>query len=415
MLIGVEQICSAWTAYAGKRIKLVDLRAWFGCWELAARRCRLMPKRRARYQTDELHRLIGGAGGRHLGASLRRLENAGLLSWTSDKLDFCPVAAGTDNPELHRMMAEITNNRRRVPVPRRIVRLIAEGASRVLIATILAHLVRCLYARRTGCNARGTCKASWTADVFGVDVRNVKAARKHLVRLGWLIAGHAPQWRLNRFGAVMAINLDWGSSQLGQVEQKTSLHDSPPRTAPIGTRSPLPESDRKLLPEYKNQKPASGGPDGVVKEGGGEKPKHPPCWERLIAQDLHCPKRLLALFRQAVKRNLVSDSEAARLAFVAAAEHARMVARRNPCGLFRTVVERGLWGFVTQTAEDSARARLGSLIDTTAPQRAVLTTARPIGETVRGLLATIIGKGGSTESTHTKDCSIAGALCRMAG
>ena len=71
-------------------------------------------------------------------------------------------------------------------VPRRILRLLAGGARPALIATTLGTLLRCLSRRRSGWVGRGRVKASWIADVFGVDLRGVKAARLELVALGWL-------------------------------------------------------------------------------------------------------------------------------------------------------------------------------------------------------------------------------------
>ena len=96
-----------------------------------------------------------------------------------------------------------------MPVPRRILRLLAGGARPALIATILGHLLRCLYLKSGKCSARGRVKASWIAETFGVGLRRVKEARQELIAMGWLIPLEAGQWELNRWGAHVRINLDW--------------------------------------------------------------------------------------------------------------------------------------------------------------------------------------------------------------
>ena len=102
------------------------------------------------------------------------------------------------------MHQAITNNRRRVPVPRQAVRLIAGGAKASVIATMLGHLIRCLYYRDQHCRSGGWCKASWIAEVFGINLRSVKAARKHLVEIGWLQTFPTPQRLCNRWGHLYA-------------------------------------------------------------------------------------------------------------------------------------------------------------------------------------------------------------------
>src|SRR5262249_24084758 len=68
--------------------------------------------------------------------------------------------------------------------------------------------------------------------------------------------------------------------------------------------------------------------------------------------------RLLDLYDQAVGQGLVPASEWGRLRFVAAAEHARIIGTRNPCGLFVRLVRGGLFHFATQDDETSAGVRL---------------------------------------------------------
>ena len=83
-----------------------------------------------------------------------------------------------------------------------------------------------------------------------------------------------------------------------------------------------------------------------------------PALNDVRVEDLKDTGRLLVLYDEAVLRGLVGGSEAGRLKFVAAAEHAKAVGTVNPCGLFARLVARGWWHFATQDDEDAASSRL---------------------------------------------------------
>src|SRR5205085_422562 len=100
-----------------------------------------------RFAFDELQGLTG-LSPRRLGESVRRLEAAGMLSWSESAIAFPASPEDVPLPDrdaFGRFLDRIPNHRRRVPVPRRILRLLAGGARPALIATILGHLIRCLY------------------------------------------------------------------------------------------------------------------------------------------------------------------------------------------------------------------------------------------------------------------------------
>src|SRR5262249_19073500 len=63
-----------------------------------------------------------------------------------------------------------------------------------------------------------------------------------------------------------------------------------------------------------------------------------PDFRNVLPEDLKDTGRLLELYEQAVGQGLVTASEWNRLRFVAAAEHARIIGTRNPCGLFVRLV-----------------------------------------------------------------------------
>ena len=247
VFLAVRQLCLIWSAYRIRHIQLMDLRAWFACHEMVAKRCQLTTGQIPTYTLDELHRLVGGAGGQYLRASLRRLEALGLLSWSSAIITFATSPANLqglmDHAEVAAMLQALPNPHRCVPVPRQTLRLIAGGCRSAVIATILGHLFRCLYYRNGQCHSGGLCKATWIADVFGLHVRNIKAARKHLATIGWLQQHPTPQRVLNRWGVSVVVNLTWDRTTVnaaGHAPRKVTT--SHPRRPPSPHQQALPRT-----------------------------------------------------------------------------------------------------------------------------------------------------------------------------
>ena len=351
--VSVVELASAWWAYSEKLIRIADLRAWFACQEATARRSNGKGGDAPQFGLDEIRGLTGVPVSK-LRGSIGRLEAAGLLAWSESALSF---GDGHDLGDgFAAFLAGLPNNARRVPVPRRILRLIAGGSRPALIACILGHLLRCLYYRKGSVEPQGRCKASWIAQAFGVSLRRVKEARAELLRLGWLLPEEAPQWALNRWGAWVSINLDWHrldgiSESSGEPKSAPPRADSVPKLAPpVPDKEPLRERD-------KNQKPASGGPSGFSNSDG-QGGENPPTLRDVVPADLRDTGRLLKLYAEAVRLGLVGDSESERFKFVAAAEHARVVGTKNPSGLFVRFVRGKLWDFLTHDDEDAANRRL---------------------------------------------------------
>lgn len=341
VLIRAGAILSAWAALRAKIIRLLDLRVWLACHELVARRTAAQRAVRARYGLDELQRLVGGVGGKRLEHSVRRLEACGLLHWTADEISF-PDGRAADSE------ADMVSLKRLVPFPRRLLRFVAGGATRVMTATILGHLLRCAFYRRGLCTSDGACKASWIAKAFGVDERNVKKARARLIDLGWIVRVGSHQWRMNRWGGRFCIDLSWSPS----VRQERKW---PPQQAISTCESPPPESNQNPLREYVHQKPASCGPTGVSR--GLAKPTQPSL-RHIQAEDLQDTFRLRRLHDEACNSDLAKRGEAGLLDFVALAEHARVYATGNPCGLFAALLRGQRWHFITHADETRARAQL---------------------------------------------------------
>lgn len=372
--VSATGLLACWWSYKERLLEFRDVRVWLACHELAARRAWVGKGRAPRFTVEELSRLVGGVGGEHVRASLRRLESTQLLRWSETSIRFL-TAIDPLPSEAQSFIAAVQNHRRKIPFPRRLLRFLASTRKPVLLATALGHVLRCLYYRRGRCSPSGLCKASWVATVFGVDERNVKAARQELESLGVLIREPSTQLRMNRYGLTVRLNLAWSPPP--------SSRETPPRPALSTTQSPRPrETGISSSGRSENQKPGPAGPSGVrTRTGRG------PRLSSVTAEDLRDTTRLMALHREAAQKGHVGTSEAERLKFIAAAEHA-LSCGRNPAGLFASIVRRGLWDFVTLRDEDRARKRLREIPAAPRPSRPrlELPPSSESPETVRALI-----------------------------
>jgi hypothetical protein len=355
LFVTVTQLSMVWWAYQQRCIQLKDLRVWFAALELVARRCGLNDNQTPHYGFEELRKLVAGRGGER--ASVARLEQVGLLHWDTTHITFARAPSDlrvSDLSSLFAMLSRIQNNQRKVPVPRQVVRFIASPSKRCVIATILGHLLRALYYRSHECVSGGFCKASWVADVFNIDVRNVKAARTFLARaLGLLEIVPTPQSLLNRYGQRVLINLTWNGSAVDKSAE--APRELPPPEPRISTGLPPLTENKKPLREQEHQNPARGGNrSGFLDKERGKAPT----LTHIVPEDLRDTSRLLSLFEQAQAQGFIGGSESEQLTFVATAERARVRAIDNPPGLFAELVRRRLWHFVTQDDEDRAHTRL---------------------------------------------------------
>jgi len=393
--ISIVQLCAVWATYHAKLIGPFDLQVWFAAQEMVARRCLAIKRgQRIAYTITELHELTEREGG---AASLKRLAHYGLLTWTADTIAFPlnPHLAGQQT-RLSDMLELVRNCKRQVPVPRRMLRFLARGCSRVMVATVLGHLFRCLYYRKGECHPAGLCKASWVAEVFGVSERAVKTARQGLEALGWLERIEIKQWVRNRYGQKMAINLYWEVPAPYQP-----VAESTPKIAPLplpfSPEIAPPDSNRKLPTENENnQKPVGSVPPGVLtalfteereRMRNGTAPTQPvervvmcsssasdkqkqgvaprptpvlaaPSLTNVVLEDLRDTERLFALYLQAIAATLLGKSEAEQLAFFALAQHVLAYKPTNPGGLFRQLLTRKQFQVITQEEEDAAVRRL---------------------------------------------------------
>jgi hypothetical protein len=338
--ISSTSLLAVWEAYKRAQIRMVDLRTWFGCFELVARRCGLQNGRHAHYSLNELALVVGDA--RVVGA-VRRLEAAGLLRWRADGIDL--TMAEPDGA----VSSDTTLRRRPVPVPRRLIRFLAKGTSRATLATVLGHLLTCLWYRQGECVSGGRCKASWIARRFGVDVRNVKAARKRLLALGWLEAIPTDQISLNRWGMGIVWNMGF----------HVKHNESSPPMAAAAKQTPPPILKKELSTRTEQRTGVCRIPDRMGSQiERSSSDLTPPKLRDVQPADLIDDARLARLMEQARSRGWVNGSECDRLRFYGAAEHARACGQSNPPGLFVWMLKHQRWDFISQQDEDRARRRL---------------------------------------------------------
>lgn len=326
-----NSIHAVWACLRSGDVQLRDLRVWLACHELLARRCTLEAGRTPRYGLDELHGLVGGVGGEHVRRSVRRLEKHGLLQFSEDAIDTVPYGV-REQPG------------RPIPVPRPLLRLLSKSRGRAFIATVLGHLLRCVFYRNGVCRSGGWCKASWVAEAFGVALRAVKEARARLLKLGVLRSVAADQLRLNRLGSPQVVSLDWGSEPAPRQRQST-------------TESAPPEKHKELsLRRVDHQEPARS-----AVQAGARMRANEPDLNNVTVADLKDPWRLAALFKQARLRGWVQKTEAEILAVFAAASHACRVGRNNPAGLFAWTLQKRAWKHLSNADEDAGRHLLQDL------------------------------------------------------
>ncbi len=83
-----------------------------------------------------------------------------------------------------------------------------------------------------------------------------------------------------------------------------------------------------------------------------------PTWTDIKLIDLRDDSRSETLRQEVIQRGYLKDTQPHRINFFAAIAHALRVAKKNACGLLRTMVETGLWDFLTEADEYMALRRL---------------------------------------------------------
>jgi hypothetical protein len=405
-------------------------RAYLALLEIRARRCRIGESQVAACSHAELAGLLGVTA-KKARALARRLEAAGLVTWESG----LPVFPEPKPADVEALRDTIGGGLGSVIIPRRMLRFLAGGARPALIATVLGIILRCLSRRKGGFDGRGRVKAAWIARVFGVALSRVKAARKELIALGWITPEPGDQWAMNRWGRAYRVSLDWAALagspvgppptdpgppvglpdldqdlpygndnnqepasggpagvQVSEREGRTEIPNSPAAIPPVVPPSPAPAPARSQTPGTTPASPVTGSPAFSPSARPAATPGPSPAvlgpvpspsglpaprLEDVRVEDLKDTGRLLDLLGQAVARGLVSTSEADRLRFVGAAEHALGIGKENPAGLFIYLIRGRLWRYLTQDDEDGANLRIKAFLRGPERPRLALSTPRP--------------------------------------
>lgn len=146
-LISGTALLAVWWAYKQQSIRLADLRAWFACCELAAQRRASDANAKFCPGPRHLARLTSTSESAARGA-IRRLIASGLLSDAESGIaipDQIGAHSFAGRERFHHVCSQAPHHARRAPMPRRMLRVLARSARPVLIATVLGHVLRCLF------------------------------------------------------------------------------------------------------------------------------------------------------------------------------------------------------------------------------------------------------------------------------
>lgn len=378
VILTTVQVLMAWHLYLVGELQLRDVRTWLALFEVQARRRFLSPGRSPRYRFRELVALLGRSRGTR--SSLRRLQALGLFHRDQAGLHLAKSPDSLNLPSLQgfwERLALVPARTTKIPLPRRVLRFMAGGTSRVETACILGHALRCLFLKKEGkVVSSGVCKGSWIAEVFAVNASCVRAARSRLCSIGLLETKATHQVVQNRWGARTMFNLSWsGSAPVGEGETRSvqaqkctqKQHPQAPEVTvfatPLGVTSDLPTEGSNQTSGTPNRTGVQAGqdqtrkrkPETNVGEGRG---LPAPNLEHILRADLCSTSRLLALHQQASGRGLAPRGERGELEVLGLAEHAIRYATKNAPGLFARLLREQRWSFITHDDEMRAHARL---------------------------------------------------------
>lgn len=360
-------------AYKSEKISFKALRVYAACFELvaireAAKRSSKPKFKRAGemvcYKREELIKLTGGLSLRSIGQSLKELEKASLVDFKQERITFTETPT-KESKELLENALSGRKGSRAIPVPRKLLKMLAELNKPALFLTLVAYMIRGLSMdRRTGeINPKGTVKASWISDIFSISLRAVKSARAEMIELGLISKDeNSYQRKLNRDGSYFELNLSFAESKKAAQsrgdEAKTVDNFGVPKTefappTPKNCAEFAPPIERlKTSKEYKNQETRKTKPDGVYKQKNFKNPNI----RNIQFDDLREFSRNENLFWQAVKLGLISTSEADVLNWIASSIRAREF--ENSGAIFMGLVRKKLYHHITQAQEDQARQAL---------------------------------------------------------
>ncbi len=364
-------------------------RLYFAAHELAERRRYTSREHRGTkplYTLKEFSALVGGRGSekatRELRGDMRRLTRLGLVKITKHSISFATSAdqirlgEGVDDLSgFWSMFNAMPNQRRSVPVPRRLLRALAAGFSKGVTALVSAVLIRGLFWHKETSDYRtdGRYKLSWVAEHFGISRRAATDARNKLIELGWIEPLDVNQWEMNRWGMRDRIVPEWSHTNDNPSGDQAAVGGSddaagsatPNRVFAGESASPDLTDSLSLTGDIKTRKlptrERSGfSPSSILgsrkKKRSGRRVGQPNIRD-IQSGDLDDTLRLFDLHRQACELGLANTSEAGRLNFLALAERARARGRRAGA-LFYWLLREQKFAFITHHDEDEAARRL---------------------------------------------------------
>jgi hypothetical protein len=334
------------------------------------KRGRGVPEFTPRFSVEELASFCG-LPVKRARAALKELLDLGLLAeFLPERITFARTIdelrlSEDERSEFWEWSALLTN-RKRVPMPRRILALACETSSPAQIAFIWSASLRCVYLhpKGVGFTYSGWLKLTWLSRCMDISLSSLKAAKSHLVKLGWI----EPTGKVCKHGEKLSVNPAW--ERIQETAEGTSTGTkSGCQKSPSGAKSGPPKTTRESSAKAEIQKPrespstgADPGP-GIFKNPGEPTPKKPDSAPpvRLSAikpEDFQDVGRALELFRQATVCKLVEDSEHSRVRWLAGIERARTVQANNPAGVFLHLVKNRLWSYLSEGHWDAASERL---------------------------------------------------------
>lgn len=374
----IHQIMFPWWVRIRGFITAFEYRVYWAAIELEERRKAAEKVRGykvpANYtNVEEWQGLLGKIEPNRIWKALRKLHALRLLTLGKEKLSTIEShwQFPTDFRDYPRFLERFGKAAKRqpVPVPRRIIRILASGVGCGVAATILGVMLRCLYRKKVGgewvCVSGGLVSASWIAECLEVGQSTVKHALRHLSDIGWIERLETPHWPQQNHGRRTVVNMAWdrpvgGASKVRNLETSNvrssetskfapeSRKESTPQPPKTDTVSTPPESTSDLSTRLEKHQTPERAADVSKK----------PSIKKITLSNLRSTEELMGLFEDAKEKRLVGGSQAELLLFVAFAERALVRGTKNPPGLFRKFVEGWLIGHLTNDDEEAARRRL---------------------------------------------------------
>ena len=377
-LILPVHLCTIWAAQRENVISFNALKVWFAAQEVKFWRCKAIPGQPYRYQLKtfqpkDMGRILQGMSEQTQQRAFTELQSACLLSLTDTGITFIEDfnnlnLSDAAKQRARSMFDQLHPETRDKPIafPRRFLKLIIQCGKRVVrVATLMGMLLTTILTKRTSKYGgyKGCCKAAWIASVFGVNAKRVNSERARLIDEGWFTREPTTVNARKKYGQWVRLNLD-AAPPVTNNEQPAAEASATADVPQVQPQSP--PKIAQVQPLLNQSLP----PNGVIENNqslardaqtpGVEISENIPesTWKHIRPEDLCDDQRSDALWQKAIDLGHLKATEPDRLNFFAAISHTLRVAKTNACGLLRTVVEKGLWQFISQADEHNAIERL---------------------------------------------------------